>query len=134
MPFLIQNYILPGKVKLIFREYPLDGAARITSAVARCMSGEQYFSFIDLLFKNQTSWIRDFDNNGQLTREDILEGLTQMGAAAGMTRQRVLACADDKNNLALVDANWKEAQTRYNVSSTPTFVINGAVHVGEIPY
>jgi protein-disulfide isomerase len=33
-----------------------------------------------------------------------------------------------------VDANWQEGQTRYNVGSTPTFIINGTPHVGEISY
>src|SRR6516162_4462217 len=84
IPLLTKDYIDTGKVKLIFREYPLDGAARMASAVARCLSGQQFFSFIDLLFKNQSDWIRDFDGNGKLTREDVLEGLTQMGRIAGM--------------------------------------------------
>jgi protein-disulfide isomerase len=44
MPELRKNYIDTGKVKLIFREYPLDGAARMAAAVARCLSGDQYFS------------------------------------------------------------------------------------------
>src|SRR5690348_6219388 len=64
VPQLAKDYIDTGKVKLIFREYPLDGAARMASAVARCLSGEQFFAFIDLLFKNQPSWIKDFDGNG----------------------------------------------------------------------
>ena len=134
IPLLNKDYIETGKVKLIFREYPLDGAARMASAVARCFSGDQYFSFIDLLFTNQANWIKDFDNNQQITREDIVEGLAQMARQAGMARDKVQACADDKANLALVDSNWQEGQTRYNVNSTPTFIINGVSHAGEIPY
>jgi len=134
IPLLTKDYIDPGKVKLVFREYPLDGAARMASAVARCLSGDQYFSFIDLLFKNQMNWIKDFDGNGQLTKEDVLEGLTQMGRIAGMPGDKVKACAEDPKNLAIVDANWMEGQTKYNVNSTPTFIINGTQHAGEIPY
>ena len=134
IPKLNKDYVDTGKVKVIFREYPLDGAARMASAVARCLSGDQYFSFIDLLFKNQMNWIKDFDNNGQLTKEDILEGLSQMGRFAGLPREKVQSCADDPKNLALVDANWMEGQTKYNVNSTPTFLINGTPHSGEIPY
>ena len=134
VPRLVKDYIEPGKVKMVFREYPLDGAARMASAVARCLSGDQYFSFIDLLFKNQMNWIKDFDGNGQLTKEDILQGLTQMGRFAGLSGEKVQACADDKMNLALVDENWMEGQTKYGVNSTPTFFINGVMHAGEIPY
>jgi protein-disulfide isomerase len=134
IPKLNKDYVDTGKVKVVFREYPLDGAARMASAVARCLPGDQYFSFIDLLFKNQMNWIKDFDNNNQLTREDILEGLTQMGRFAGLSREKVQSCADDSKNLALVDGNWMEGQTKYNVNSTPTFIINGTTHAGEIPY
>ena len=57
-----------------------------------------------------------------------------MARQAGMPRERVAACADDEKNLAAVDANWQEGQTRYNVGSTPTFIINGTTHVGEISF
>src|SRR5579863_6252217 len=134
VPKLTKDYVDAGKVRMIFREYPLDGAARMASAVARCLSGDQYFSFIDLLFANQMNWIKDFDGNGQLTKEDIQQGLEQMGRFAGMSKEKVDECADNKNNLALVDANWMEGQTKYNVNSTPTFFINGVKHEGEIPY
>lgn len=134
VPQLTKDYIDTGKVKYVFREFPLDGAARMASAVARCFSGDQYFSFIDLLFANQMNWIKDFDGNGMITREDIEEGLSQMARQAGMPRERAVACANDEKNLAAVDANWQEGQTRYNVGSTPTFIINGTPHVGEISF
>jgi protein-disulfide isomerase/DNA-binding XRE family transcriptional regulator len=133
VPQLTKDYIDTGKVKLVFREYPLDAAARMASAVARCLSGQQFFSFIDLLFKNQSDWIRDFDGNGKLTREDVLEGLTQMGRIAGMPADKVRTCADDPKNLAVVDSNWMEGQTKYSVDSTPTFLINGQPH-GPMTY
>ena len=134
VPSLNKDYVETGKVKVVFREYPLDGAARMASAVARCFTGDQYFSFIDLLFANQANWIKDFDGNQQITREDIVEGLAQMARQAGMPREKVESCADDKDNLALVDANWQEGQTKFSVQSTPTFIINGVNHAGEIPY
>jgi protein-disulfide isomerase len=134
IPLLNKDYVDTGKVKVIFREYPLDAAARMASAVARCLPGDQYFSFIDLLFKNQMNWIKDFDGNGTLNKEDVLEGLTQMGRVAGMSADQVKMCSEDPKNLALVDGNWMEGQTKYNVNSTPTFIINGTSHAGEIPY
>jgi protein-disulfide isomerase len=80
------------------------------------------------------NWIKDFNGNGQLEKEDVLEGLTQMGRVAGLSADKVKECADDPKNLALVDANWMEGMTKYNVNSTPTFIINGTSHSGEIPY
>src|ERR1051326_1467983 len=133
VPQLTKDYIDTGKVKLIFREYPLDGAARMAAGVARCLSGYRFFAFIDLLFRNQPNWIKDFDGNGTLNKEDVLEGLTQMGRVAGMPADQVKTCADDPKNLAVVDANWMEGQTKYNVNSTPTFLVNGQTH-RPMPY
>jgi protein-disulfide isomerase/DNA-binding XRE family transcriptional regulator len=133
VPQLTKDYIDTGKVKLIFREYPLDAAARMASAVARCLEGDRFFAFIDLLFRNQPNWIKDFDGNGTLNKEDVLEGLTQMGRVAGMPAEQVKSCADDPKNLAVVDANWMEGQTKYNVNSTPTFLVNGQSH-GPMSY
>jgi protein-disulfide isomerase len=134
VPQLTKEYIDTGKAKLVFREYPLDPYATMASTVARCFEGDQYFAFIDLLFANQMNWIKDFDGNGMITREDILEGLSQMARQAGMPRDRVEACASDEKNFAAVEANWKEGTTRYSVTSTPTFIINGTPHVGEISF
>jgi protein-disulfide isomerase len=133
-PQVNKEYIETGKAKLVFREFPLDGAARLASAVARCFEGDQYFSFIDLLFTNQMNWIKDANGDGTLQREDIIEGLAQMGRQAGMPRERVVMCADDMANLEAVDSNWQEGQTRYNVGSTPTFIINGTTYAGGMSF
>jgi protein-disulfide isomerase len=133
IPQLAKEYIDTGKAKLVFREFPLDGAARLASAVARCFSGAQYFSFIDVLFAKQLDWIKDFDGGG-ISREDIVEGLSQMAGQSGMARERVAACATDEKNLAVVDANWKDGENSYNVRATPTFIINGTTHVGGMSF
>ena len=133
VPQIVKDYIDTGKIKYVFREYPLDGAARMASAVARCLSGDKYFAFIDLLFANQVNWVKP-DASGQLTKESILAGLEMQGRVAGMSKEMVDSCADNKDNLALVDANWAEGMNRYGVNSTPTFIINGTVHAGEMPY
>jgi len=134
IPQLAKEYLDTGKVKLVFRDFPLDAGARMASAVARCFSGDQYFSFIDLLFANQMGWIKDFDGNRMITREDIVEGLSQMAGRSGMARERAAACASDEKNLAAVDANWMEGENRYNVRATPTFIINGTTHVGGMSF
>jgi protein-disulfide isomerase len=134
LPQVNKEYIETGKAKLVFREFPLDGAAQLASTVARCFEGDQYFSFIDLLFANQMNWTKDQDGDQQLTRGDVIEGLAQIARQAGMPRERVVMCAEDMTNLAAVEANWREAQTRYNVGSTPSFIINGTTYAGGMSF
>src|SRR5215831_831384 len=68
VPALNKDYVETGKVKLVFREFPLDAIARMASAVARCLKGDAYFSFVDLLFANQQDWIKR-SASGQYTKE-----------------------------------------------------------------
>ena len=131
MPKLYETYIKTGKVRYVFREFPLDGAARMASALARCKKGESFYAFIDVLFKNQEQWIRDANGDGQITKDDIDQTLVQMGRVAGLNEQQVKSCVNSMQNLATVDQNWQEAQTTYSVDQTPTFVLNSRLHVGE---
>ncbi len=55
-PQLKANYIDTGKVFTSSASFPLradDGAAE---KIARCLPEDKYFSFIDLLFRNQPKW------------------------------------------------------------------------------
>ncbi len=136
LPKVIKDYIDTGKVRMIFREFPLDGAARLASALARCVPEDNYYSFIDLLFLNQDKWWGKFFQGGnqQVTKESVEDSLAEMARFAGMTHDQAVMCMEDKKNLDVVDANYNEGQTTYKVDSTPTFFVNGVVHKGEWPY
>ncbi len=131
LPKLIAGYVDTGKVRYIFREFPLDGAARMASALARCQKGDAFYAIVDLLFHDQPEWIKDANGDGQISKEDIVANLDQIAAKANMAKPQAEACMNDPKNFAIVDANAMEAQTKYNVNSTPTFIVNGEAHVGE---
>ena len=133
-PQLKSEYIDSGQVKFVFREFPLDGIARIASALARCQTGDNYFAFIDLIFHNQQEWIAGLGASGQqMTQELAEESLIEYARMAGLGRDQAIACMRDPQNLAEVDENWEEAQNQYNINSTPGFVINGTTHSGAMP-
>jgi protein-disulfide isomerase len=136
LPKLTKNYIDTGKVRMVFRDYPLDGAARLASALARCVPEDNYYSFIDLLFLNQDKWWGKFFQGGnqQVTKEAVEDSLAEMARFVGMGHDQAVMCMEDPKNLAVVDANYMEAQSKYMVDSTPTFFVNGVIHKGEWPY
>src|SRR5215475_11248743 len=55
-PKLKERYIDTGKVRYIFREFPLDPVAAGASLLARCADKDKYFSLIDLLFQTRDQW------------------------------------------------------------------------------
>jgi protein-disulfide isomerase len=133
-PQLKSEYIDPGQVKFVFREFPLDGVARVASALARCQTGDNYFAFIDLIFHNQQEWLSGLFGTGQeMTQELVEESLIDYARQAGLGRDQAIACMRDPQNLAEVDENWGEAQNQYNINATPGFVINGTTHSGAMP-
>ena len=61
LPTLKEKYIETGKVRLIFREFPLDARAYAASMLARCADKDFYFPMTDVLFKQQKVWARAED-------------------------------------------------------------------------
>lgn len=134
VPKLVHDYVDTGKVKIVFRDFPLDGAARLASALARCVPEDKYYSFLNLLFLNQDKWLADLNNDQRVSADEVIEGLVQMGRFAGFNRDKVESCVGDQSTLAYIDQTQAEAEAKYGISGTPTFIINGELHNGEIKY
>jgi protein-disulfide isomerase len=119
LPQIRKNYIDTGKVLYVFRLYPRmpeDGAAE---RLARCVPKDRYFQVIDLIFQNQQHWDPEF---GVL---DVHGGLANVGRLAGLSSEQVDKCIANTAEDARINAAAQEAETRYKLTGTPTFVING---------
>jgi protein-disulfide isomerase len=128
---LKKTYIDTGKVFFIFRTFPINGAADgAAEGLARCAgrtSADNYFHFLDLLFRNQKDW------DPELT-SDVHGGLLKMARIAGIEAEAE-ACMADKANADRTNTVSKDAVARYNVNATPTLVVNGVVQQpGYIPW
>jgi protein-disulfide isomerase len=121
-PQLKRNYIDTGRVYYVLRVYPRGPADIGAEAIARCLPVAGYFQFIDLLWRNQDKW--DPENGVQ----DVYAGLVQMGAMAGLSSQKVESCLADTAEAERASDVGQDAQTKYNINSVPTFIINGQMH------
>lgn len=124
-PQLKKKYIDTGKVHYVFRVYPLSSVDVAAESMARCLPKENYFSFIDMLYRNQDKW----DPDGHQIA-DVHGALVAMGAQAGMSAQQVDACISDQAVQAQTVKIGQEAETKYGVSGTPSFIVNGQMRVG----
>ncbi|MFT6579828.1 MAG: protein-disulfide isomerase [Alphaproteobacteria bacterium] len=116
LPALKKKYIDTGKVKLVFRDFPFDRTALMASVLARCGAPKRYFNFLDVLFEKQRQWG---------SSPDPQKALARIGKLGGLSESDYQACLDDK---ALIDGIVEfrlEATQKYNVASTPTFIITG---------
>jgi protein-disulfide isomerase len=56
-PELKKRYIDTGKVRFLFREFPLDQLAFAGFLLARCGGPDKYFPMIETLFAQQRDWV-----------------------------------------------------------------------------
>jgi len=126
-PKIKSTYIDTGKIRYIFREFPLDIKAAAGSMLARCIAKDdagKYFAVIDMLFKQQGDWVM----------KNTTETLTRIGKQAGLSQEQVEACLKDQALLDKIAADQKYAVDVLKVNSTPTFFINGEVIKGEASF
>jgi protein-disulfide isomerase len=124
LPKLKTDYIDTGKVRLVFRDFPLDGISFGAALTTRCVNDLAYFAMVDTLFKQQETWHVD---NGMGQLANIVKG-------AGMDQAALDACLNNQANKDKIVALQKEATDTLKVNSTPTFFINDRVLSGVSEY
>jgi protein-disulfide isomerase len=118
-PAIKQKYIDSGKVRIVFRLFPLRAIDGDAEKLARCAL--DYFRFMDVLFRNQSKWDPEYGIS------DSRPPLLALAASSDLTAAQANNCI---NNTALdsrINAVAQEAESRYGVNGTPAFVIDGAV-------
>jgi protein-disulfide isomerase len=122
VPALKTEYIDQGLVRLVYRDYPLDFPALQAAQLARCAKDDtKFFGLIDTLFKLQHDWGLS---------KDVPGALAKIGALAGMDKATVDKClADDALKNTILERR-QEAETKYGINSTPTFIVNGQILKG----
>ncbi len=128
IPTLKSQYIDTGKVFYIFRVFPIGQPDVGAESLARCLPADNYFAFIDQLYRNQEKWDPEYGV------QDVEGGLIAQARIAGFSEDQARACMKDKDKNARVMAVAQDAQTRYGISGTPTFVINGEVQTPGAPW
>jgi len=123
-PKIKSEYIDTGKIRYVFREFPLDIKAAAGSVLSRCIAKDdanKYFAVTDLLFKTQADWVM----------KNTTESLIRIGKQAGLTQDQIETCLRDQSLLDKLAADQKYAAEVLKVDSTPTFFINGEKIKGE---
>jgi len=121
-PKLKERYIDTGKVRYIFREFPLDPLAAGAFMLARCADKDKYFSIIDLFFGTQREWVVP----------NPLQPMFNIAKQAGYNEETFNACLKNQQILDGIQNVRDRAAKVLNVESTPTFFINGKRVIGDV--
>lgn len=123
-PKLKEKYIDTGKVKYVFRDFPLSfhpdalPAAIAANCVLEQGGNKEYFAFHDKLFANQKG----------LTRDNFIKYAKDLGLNA----DAFTACLD-ANDTTEIDKDIKDGSDA-GITGTPGFFINGWNIKGAYPF
>jgi protein-disulfide isomerase len=117
LPDLKTKYVDTGKVRLVFREFPLDPRAFAASMLARCAGGDKTLPLIGALFEKQADWAH--------VKENPTPKLFEIAKQAGFTQESFDKCLTDQALLDKLTAIRTRAAETFGVSATPTFYVNG---------
>ncbi len=125
LPKIKAAYIDAGKVRMAFRDFPLDQAALAAAMVARCAGKDRHHAMLDLFFRRQESWAGAADPIGAMAK---------LAGIAGMSEADVQACLrNEAAEKAVLDQRLLSEKV-FDVDRTPTFVINGVKHRGDVTF
>ena len=116
-PAIKAEFIDTGKVRFIFREYPLDLKAAAGSMIARCLGkgdANKYHEAIGTLFRTQDEWVP----------QDTAAQLRRIAKQSGMDDAEFNACIGNQATVDALRAGMDFANEKLKVDSTPTFFIN----------
>ena len=113
------EYIDTGKINFIYREVYFDRFGLWASMVARCGGAEKFFGISDLIYKGQPEWTRAGEPAA------IAAELSKIGRLAGIDGETLDACLQDGATAETLIAWEKQNREADDVTSTPSFIING---------
>ncbi len=125
IPQFEKEFVDTGKARYVYRDFPLDQIAVRASVLARCNGHDRYFPFINALFADQDNWIRS---------SDPVKALERVGRLGGVTPEKYQSCLKDQALVDKVLQSRLDAQKRFHIDSTPTFLVNGDKYSGEMSY
>jgi protein-disulfide isomerase len=135
LPQIQKDYIDSGKVKLVYRDFPLENIhqnAKAASLAAQCANEQgKFWEYHNTLFSSQRDW-------ATLDAINATNAFEQFAVDLKLDSNNFNSCMDSEKYLDKVNKNAQDGMT-FRVSGTPTFFIgddkNGYIQlVGAQPY
>jgi protein-disulfide isomerase len=140
-PNLVDKYVKTGQVSFELRNFVRDPADLAAALLSRCSGPGPYFQLSEQLFAAQPDWLGKLQAMPPAAQQQLQNaqpaqavsiyadqaGLLQFVRVRGVPTEKAQACLADQAALqGLVDATSSAAR-EYDVSGTPTFLINNRV-------
>ena len=124
LPKLIKEYVDTNKIKIVFRDFPLNYPALMASMVLQCITQEIRYEYLSALFILQSKWAKP-------EHDIVKKELFKIFQTGGMTKDQFNKCLDNKDIEQKILQGLVDAQNEYNLSTTPSFLINDTLLEGN---
>ena len=114
-PQVKKDLIDTGLIQFEMHPFPLDGLALRAHALCRTLPTDSYFKMVETLLENQERWIGATDPVAELKK---------YGKFAGISSSAFNDIMQDRAYLEAIVQLRQDAVSRYEISSTPSFVVN----------
>ena len=126
LPQLIEEYVNTGKIKIVFRDFPLNYPALMGSMLLQCIELDIRQQYASALYSLQSEWVvKEVENS----KKELFK-IFQTG---GMTNKQFDECLMNKEIETKILQNIMDAQNEFNINTTPSFIINGNLIAGNKP-
>ncbi|WP_232280331.1 thioredoxin domain-containing protein [Sphingomonas sp. PAMC 26605] len=140
-PALKASYIPSGQVSYEFRDFPIHGALDLGPILlGHCVPVRAFFPILDAMMTNQQTLVGRSDQVPDAKQKELagatpnavatylaqFYGYTDLVVKHGLPLAKANACLADRKSINTLVARTDAANKAYAVSSTPTFVLNGA--------
>ncbi len=122
LPLIKKNYINTGRVRFVYRDFPLDfhqNAYKAAEAAKCAQEQGKFWEYHDLMFSSQNS----LDNSSFI----------QFAKELRLNEVSFNDCLDSGRMASQVQKDINDG-SKYGITGTPTFYINGIELVGAQPY
>jgi protein-disulfide isomerase len=125
LPEIKKAYIDTGKVRLVYRDFPLGRLAMAAAMIPHCAPPQRYFGFLDALFLSQATWAQSDDPAREMGR------VARLG---GMSAEQFNECLGNQKIFEAIRDRAAADQDEHDINSTPTFIVNGEKVTGALPF
>jgi protein-disulfide isomerase len=119
LPSILEEYIEQGKVKLVFRDFPIQSIhpnALPASVAAECANDQSKFREMhDMLFEKQNEW-------NKLETTDALSLFSQYASSMEIDQETFDSCLVSGKHIPEIKKDLEDGQG-YGVSGTPGFFV-----------
>jgi protein-disulfide isomerase len=113
-PEIKRRYIDTGKVRFIFREFPIGMQSGQATIALRCAKTERYVELYERFMAGQAQWV---------SQDVRLEPIARLAAQSGVTRAAFDACRQDATLVEALKA-VKDRGRALGIVGTPNFFVN----------